>query len=205
MTSLKFPAAGPMIRVGGVCDPAAPTLAGTVPTTASEVDPRKTRRDRLPFVSTDPGRLPPEGGHLSRTATVNPTPAGAADAPVAARPPLPPALQRACLAAKVAAENKGQDVLVLDLRHLTPLFDYFVLSTGASRRQVHTIVEETDAALRAVGDARSGIEGYEASKWIVQDFGDLLVHVFDADTRAYYRLEDLWADAVKVDWEDEIE
>jgi ribosome-associated protein len=111
------------------------------------------------------------------------------------------ALERACLAARVAADNKGRDVLVLDLRGLTPLYDFFVISTGVSRRQVHAIAEETDAALRAEGDVRLGIEGYQASKWVVQDYGDVVVHVFDPDTRTYYALEDLWADAPKIDWE----
>ena len=133
------------------------------------------------------------------------TSTGARLAPVTPRKPLPSALQRACLAAKTAADNKGQDVLVLDLRGITPLFDFFVISTGASRRQVHTIVEETDAALRAVGDERIGIEGYEASKWVVQDYGDVVVHVFDPDTRDYYKLEELWADAKKIDWEQAID
>ena len=134
-----------------------------------------------------------------------PTSVGAPTAPATASAPLPTALQRACVAAKVAADNQGQDVLVLDLRSLTPVFDFFVVSTGGSRRQVHTIVEESDAALRAVGDTRAGIEGYEASKWVVQDYGDVVVHTFDADTRDYYKLEDLWADAAKVDWENELE
>ncbi len=134
-----------------------------------------------------------------------PTSTGAAAAPSTPRPKLPPALQRACLAAKTAADNKGQDVVVLDLRGLTPLFDFFVLSTGPSRRVVHTIVEETDAALRAVGDERLGVEGYAASKWVVQDYGDLVVHVFDPDTRDYYKLEELWADAKKLDWERELD
>jgi ribosome-associated protein len=116
---------------------------------------------------------------------------------------LASALHRACLAAKVAADNKGRDILVLDMRSVTPLYDYFVLSTGSSRRQIHAIAEETDAALRAEGDTRLGIEGYEASKWIVQDYGDVVVHVFDPDTRDYYKLEELWADATKVDWERE--
>lgn len=118
---------------------------------------------------------------------------------------LPSALQRACLAAKVAADNKGQDILVLDLRGITPIFDFFVIATGSSRRQVHTIVEEVDAALRKVGDTRSGVEGYDSSKWVVQDYGDLIVHVFDPDTRDYYKLDELWADARKVDWERELE
>jgi len=134
-----------------------------------------------------------------------PTSIGATAAPVTPRPKLPPALQRACLAAKTAADNKGQDVLVLDLRPLTPLFDFFVLATGPSRRVVHTIVEETDAALRAVGDERIGVEGYDASKWVVQDYGDVVVHTFDPDTRDYYKLEELWADAKRVDWEQELD
>jgi ribosome-associated protein len=116
---------------------------------------------------------------------------------------IPTARSRACRAAQIAADNKGQDVLVLDLRPITPLFDFFVVATGGSRRQVHTIVEEVDAGLRAVGDTRSGIEGYEASKWVVQDYGDVVVHVFDPDTRDYYKLEELWADAPRVDWQDD--
>ena len=132
-----------------------------------------------------------------------PTSFGASTAPVSSRPTLSDALQRACIAAKTAADNKGQDVLVLDLRAITPIFDFFVLSTGASRRQVHAIVEDTDAALRAVGDERLNVEGYDASKWVVQDYGDMLVHVFDPDTRAYYSQEELWADAPRVDWERE--
>jgi ribosome-associated protein len=109
--------------------------------------------------------------------------------------------ERACLAARVAADNKGRDVLVLDMREITPLYDYFVLATGTSRRQIHTMAEEIDAALRAEGDVRLGIEGYEASRWVVQDYGDVVVHLFDPDTRLYYALEELWADAPQVDWE----
>ncbi|MBN9519108.1 ribosome silencing factor [bacterium] len=122
---------------------------------------------------------------------------------VSATPTLPSALSRACRAARVAADNKGQNVLVLDMRPCTPLFDYFVIATGTSRRQIHTLAEEIDEALRGMGDTRMGIEGYEASKWVVQDYGDVVVHVFDPDTRDYYKLEELWADAKSVDWEDE--
>jgi ribosome-associated protein len=110
-------------------------------------------------------------------------------------------LEHAALCARVAAENKARDVVVLDMRGLTPLYDYFVIAAGASRRQIHTIAEEIDAAMHAEGERRLGIEGYEASKWVVQDYGDIVVHIFDPSTRAYYGLEDLWADAVRVDWE----
>ena len=137
-----------------------------------------------------------------KTATL--TTAKSVSAPPSPRT-LSSALHRACLAAKVAADNKGRDIIVLDMRSCTPLFDYFIISTGTSRRQIHTIAEETDDVLRAEGDTRLGIEGYQASKWIVQDFGDIVVHVFDPDTRDYYKLEELWADAKKVDWERELD
>ena len=136
--------------------------------------------------------------------TVPTTSSGAVALPVP-HPKLPDALQRACLAAKTAADNKGTDIKVLDLRGITPLFDFFVIATGPSRRVVHTIVEEIDAAMRAVGDARLGVEGYDASKWVVQDYGDVVAHVFDPDTRDYYKLEELWADAKPVDWENELD
>jgi ribosome-associated protein len=110
-------------------------------------------------------------------------------------------LERACLCARVASEHKARDVVVLDLRGLTDLYDYFVLATGLSRRQIHTITEEVDSALQEQGDLRLSVEGYESSKWVVQDYGDVVVHVFNPDTRLYYSLEDLWADAPRVDWE----
>ena len=111
------------------------------------------------------------------------------------------AVQRALLCARTAADNKARDVVVLDLRGITPLYDFFVLATGTSRRQIHTIAEEVDAAMASEGETRLGIEGYDAAKWVVQDYGDIVVHVFDAEARGYYCLEDLWADAAQIDWE----
>jgi ribosome-associated protein len=87
------------------------------------------------------------------------------------------------------------------MRGITPLYDIFVIATGASRRQIHTIAEEIDACLAGAGERRLGIEGYAASRWVVQDYGDIVVHLFDPDARAYYALEDLWADAPRLDWE----
>jgi ribosome-associated protein len=111
------------------------------------------------------------------------------------------ALDRAVQCARVAEDNKAQDIVVLDVRGITPLFDFLVLVSGASRRQNHTLAEEIDAAMRGCGDTRLSIEGYHVGKWIVQDYGDVIVHVFDRDTRSYYGLEDLWADAAHVPWQ----
>jgi ribosome-associated protein len=161
----------------------------------------------FPFAEADFRRFTSEGGLLnSITIPITvPTSIGAISAPVTLSKPIPSALQRACLAAKTAVDNKGQDVQVLDLRKITPVFDFFVLATGPSRRVVHTIVEEVDDAMRRVGDKRTAIEGYDTSKWIVQDYGDVVVHVFDPERREYYKLEELWADAPRIDWEREIE
>ncbi len=124
--------------------------------------------------------------------------------PQVAAPPdakaLQGALERAFLVARTAADFKARDIRILDMRKITPLFDYVVLVSGASRRQIHTLAEEIDDALKASGDRRLHVEGYEASKWVVQDFGDVVVHVFDPETRTYYDLEELWADAPRIDW-----
>jgi ribosome-associated protein len=82
---------------------------------------------------------------------------------------------------------------------MTTEFDYFVLVTGNSRRQLHAISEEIDRVLeRELADQRLGIEGYNESRWILLDYGSVVIHLFDADTRAYYALEDLWAEAQRV-------
>jgi ribosome-associated protein len=82
---------------------------------------------------------------------------------------------------------------------LTSVFDFFVLATGASRRQLHAMSEEIDRVLqRDYGDRRIGVEGYQESRWILLDYGDIVVHLFDADARAYFALEDLWCHARRV-------
>ncbi|MDZ7616907.1 MAG: ribosome silencing factor [Patescibacteria group bacterium] len=109
------------------------------------------------------------------------------------------ALERALTAARVAAENRGRDVVILDMRELTPVFDYFVIANGTSRRQLHAMSEEIDHALEdSLGDRRIGIEGYNESRWILLDYGDVVVHLFEPETRRYYSLEQLWAQAKQV-------
>jgi ribosome-associated protein len=108
-------------------------------------------------------------------------------------------LQLALAAAGTAADNRGQDIVVLDMRPLTPVFDYFVLVSGSSRRQLHAISEEIDHTLEDdLGDQRMGIEGYNESHWILLDYGSVVIHLFDAETRRFYALEDLWGTAQRV-------
>ncbi len=86
------------------------------------------------------------------------------------------------------------------MRHLTPIFDYFVLATGTSRRQLHAISEEIDHKLEdELHDQREGIEGYQESRWILLDYGTVVIHLFIEETREYYGLEQLWSDARPVE------
>ncbi len=106
----------------------------------------------------------------------------------------------AAAAARSAIANNATDVIVLDVCDQTALFDYFVIATGTSRRQLHAISEDIDDVLqKQLGDSRMGIEGYEDSRWIVLDYGSVVVHLFDEEARSYYDLESLWADGQKVD------
>jgi len=108
-------------------------------------------------------------------------------------------LELAKAAARTAAENRGRDIVILDMREVTPVFDYFVLATGSSRRQLHAMSEEIDHKLEdEMGDHRLGLEGYQESRWILLDYGDVVVHLFEPEAREYYGLEDLWCDARRV-------
>ncbi len=109
------------------------------------------------------------------------------------------ALDRALLAAQTAEDNRGTDIVVLDMRELTSVFDFFVVASGTSRRQLHAMSEEIDHALEdKMGDHRLGIEGYEESRWILLDYGDVVIHLFEPEMRAYYALEDLWGHAKRI-------
>ncbi|MCO8125108.1 ribosome silencing factor [Stieleria sp. TO1_6] len=101
----------------------------------------------------------------------------------------------AATAAQVALDNNGTDVAVLDVCGQSAEFDLFVLATGQSRRQLHAISEQIDDALeKGMGEKRFSIEGYDESRWIVLDYGSVVVHLFDEETREFYDLESLWAD-----------
>jgi ribosome-associated protein len=108
-------------------------------------------------------------------------------------------LRLALAAARTAEENRGEDIVVLDMSGITPVFDYFVLITGNSRRQLHAISEEIDHCLEdEMGDKRMGIEGYRESRWILLDYGNVVIHIFDEEMREYYALEQFWNQAQRV-------
>jgi ribosome-associated protein len=128
------------------------------------------------------------------------TPSDPSSGPAARREAPERSLELAMAAAKTAAENGGTNIVVLDMTKHTAVFDYFVIATGTSRRQLHAMSEEIDRKLEDdLNDKRMNIDGYDESKWIVLDYATVVIHLFDEDTRVFYSLEDLWADATKVD------
>ena len=110
-------------------------------------------------------------------------------------------LLEACRCAQIADGFKGDNTLVLDLTKITPIFDFFVLTTGTSRRQMLAIAEEINKRQKQSGTPRQGLDGNDQSQWIVQDYGDVVVHIFSPELREVYDLERLWADAPRVDWQ----
>lgn len=111
--------------------------------------------------------------------------------------------ERAILCARVAADNRGRDIVVLDMTELVKWVDYLVVGTASSRRQMAAISDAIEAALKPLGETKLGSEGYEQGNWIALDFGDILVHLFSDEKRAYYEIEHLWGDAPRVTWERE--
>jgi ribosome-associated protein len=97
--------------------------------------------------------------------------------------------------ALAALDKKAEDVVALDVRGLVSFADGFVIATGNSDRHVRSIVTGIEEALRASGEKPIGIEGQEDGRWVLMDYGDVVVHVFQRDVRAHYDLERLWADA----------
>lgn len=108
------------------------------------------------------------------------------------RESLPPALW---LAVEAAAEHKGQDLVVLDLRELASFTDYMLICSGRSERQVQAISEAIGERLLGERVEPLHTEGTDGSTWILIDYVDFLVHVFTPETREFYQLERLWRDA----------
>jgi ribosome-associated protein len=104
-------------------------------------------------------------------------------------------------AARGAADKAAEDVVVLDVGDVLSLTGWFVIGHGANDRQVKAIADAVQQAVVAAGGPKPlRVEGLEQRHWVLMDYGDFVVHVFDAETRSYYELERLWSDVPRVDW-----
>ncbi len=110
----------------------------------------------------------------------------------------------ACHCARICEEFRGRDTVVLDLTEVTPIVDFFVITTGNNVRQMHAIADEVRVQMRARGNSFNPLEGAVNSPWVLQDYGDIVLHVFTGEARELYDLEKLWSDGKLIDWRAEL-
>ncbi|MBD0372320.1 MAG: ribosome silencing factor [Pyrinomonadaceae bacterium] len=106
--------------------------------------------------------------------------------------------ERICVALKAASDKKAIDPVILDLREIASFTDYFIITSGTNVRQVQAIADEVVEQLKKQGTRAARMEGYNSGEWVLVDYGDFVVHVFDSKARQFYDLERLWRDAVRV-------
>ncbi|HMF55401.1 MAG TPA: ribosome silencing factor [Pyrinomonadaceae bacterium] len=105
---------------------------------------------------------------------------------------------RICTALRAASDKKALDIVVLDLREVASFTDYFVITTGMNQRQVQAIADDVVEQLKKEGTRAARVEGYKTAEWVLVDYGDFVVHVFEEKARRFYDLERLWRDSVRV-------
>ncbi|MCD4699634.1 MAG: ribosome silencing factor [Phycisphaerae bacterium] len=110
------------------------------------------------------------------------------------------ARQLAIEAARIAHDRHGEDIVVLDLRGISPITDYFVIFTGTSGRQMTGVADEIADDAAKVGHKALHVAGLRSDQWVLLDFFDVIVHIFDEEHRKYYDLELIWGDAPRVRW-----
>jgi ribosome-associated protein len=124
----------------------------------------------------------------------------AAPPPVVPDVNLPdPSRDTALAVARAGLEKKAEDIIVFDVRGLSSYADYLVLLTADSDRQAGAIADHVDQQLKEAGHSKIAVEGYETGNWIIVDYGDVVTHVMGRETRTFYDLEGLWADAPRVE------
>ena len=106
---------------------------------------------------------------------------------------------RVLRALHAASDKKALDLVVLDLREIATFTDFFLISSGANQRQVQAIADEVIDKLKKAGSPAARVEGYKTAEWILVDYGDFIVHVFEDKSRKFYDLERLWRDGKRVD------
>lgn len=97
-----------------------------------------------------------------------------------------------------AANKKAKDIRILDIRDISPIADYFVICSGGSSIQVKAIAEEIEEKMGEKQLWPLHKEGYDSARWILLDYGNVIVHIFHQEDREFYDLERLWADAVAI-------
>ena len=132
--------------------------------------------------------------------SLHPAPSVSAKAKAVTAPPAAEETldDRIMTALRAASEKKAIDITVLDLREIASFTDFFVIVSGSNERQVQAISDAVSETLKKSGSAAARVEGYKTAEWILLDYGDFVVHVFDEKARKFYDLERLWRESKRV-------
>lgn len=108
-------------------------------------------------------------------------------------------------ALRAAIDQKGLDARALDLHDVSDVADYFVIVSGTSDRHVRSLADKIKLELKKIGETPNTVSGYDSAEWILLDYGDVVVHVFYEPTRQFYEFDELWATAIEVPIDPELE
>ena len=107
--------------------------------------------------------------------------------------------QKAIEIAKLMEDGKGKDVKLINIRELNSWADYFIIAGGTNRNQIQALADNVDETLGRAGFVGRQVEGYETANWILMDYKDIIVHIFDSENRLFYDLERIWSDGKRID------
>ena len=108
-------------------------------------------------------------------------------------------LEMAKLAVRALEDKKGKDIKVIDIHEVSAIADYFVIASASNQNQVQAMVDNVDETLGRAGFEAKQVEGTRNSSWVLMDYGDVIVHVFDEENRLFYDLERIWRDGKVLD------
>jgi ribosome-associated protein len=114
---------------------------------------------------------------------------------------MPEAKEMAALAVAALEDKKALDIKILDISDISTIADYFIIASGSNRNQVQAMADSVDEALGRAGHEVKNTEGYQNANWILMDFGDIIVHLFDEENRLFYDIERIWRDGKLVEKE----
>ena len=106
------------------------------------------------------------------------------------------------LAIEALEDKKAEDIKIIDISELSVIADYFIIAGGSNRSQIQALSDNVEEKLGRAGHHKKQVEGYDTANWILMDFGDVIVHVFDKENRLLYDLERIWRDGRQVSVED---
>ncbi len=108
------------------------------------------------------------------------------------------AKEMAKLAIRALEDKKAQDIKVIDISEISTVADYFIIASGKNRSQIQAMCDNVDETMEKAGVFKKQTEGYQTANWILMDYGDIIVHIFDKENRLFYDLERIWRDGKEI-------